>query len=485
MINWNEPQKQSAFGIFMFAGKALREVVTMLIVFTGFWVNDKKPFKAFLLLYGGAALYVFGKAFLEYFYFTFHISGQQLIIKKGIFSKKTLIIPFERIQTVHLQQNLLHKIIGHCKVSIDTAGTEKTEVAIQSLAYKKALQLKELLSQENVLQVAAGEEMDSGNRNIIRLAGKDLFKMALSANHLETFGLIIAFVLARFENVKDLLGINAIDYVEEHGKEVTFTAQTIGIIIFFTLAFSILISVVRIILKYSDFTIQLTDKGFHLKHGMLQSHQQFVGTRKIQYILWRANWIRRKIGIYMFHVKTAGEDEIKKKQRIHVPVTRTEHLQQLSAYYQLSFPSLENEENFIQKDYVYRRILLVGFPVTVVAIAIAWIWWDVNAFWIGLWLLYFTISAAVYRKNFRIWVNEDAIEISRGVWGRERLILNWSKLQLVTVQQSIYQRRKGLASLSLQTASGEVTLPYLRAEESGTLADFAVMKIESTPKNWM
>ncbi len=481
MVNWQDPQRQSAFGIFMLAGKAFREMWALLLVAAGPLSKKNSPFWLWAVVIGAFALIIFGRAFLEYFFFHFHVSEKQLIIKKGIFSKKTLVIPFERIQTVQLHQNLLHKIINHCKVAIDSAGSEETEVAIRSLSYNKAISLKELLSQE----VASTVRQEATEEKTIRLSSKDLFKMAVSANHLETFGLLFAFVIARFEDVKNLLGINALDWVESQGKQVAFTTQMIGIMIFFVLAFSILISVLRIILKYSDLTIQLGDKGFQLKHGMLSMQQQFIGSKKIQFIQWNANWIRRKIGMYMFHVKTAGETDLKKKQRIHVPVTRQEHLQKLADYYQTELPSVATEPGTIQPQYFYRQILLIGLPVTLIAAGLIWIWWSWNALWVLIWLTYFIINTKVFQNNFRLWVNENAIEISKGVWGRQRLVVNWHNLQLVTVQQSIYQRKKGLASLSLQTASGEVNIPYLRFQEAQMLADHATLKMEISQEKWM
>lgn len=481
MYNWSIPQRQSAFGIFMFAGKAFREWLAFLIIMTGSMSRKSKPLIAWILLYGASVIIIFGKAILQYLYFTFSVSENNLIVRKGIFSKKTLVIPFERIQTVQLRQNLLHKLIGHCKVAIDTAGTEKTEVSIHSLAYKKAVSLREILTQEKA--IAANTEEDV--QPVISLAPKDLFKMALSANHLETFFLIVGFVLARFDDVRNLFGADAYDYVKEQGEGVAFTAQAVGMIIVVTLLLSIIISVLRIILKFSDLTIRLSGKGFQLKHGLLNSEQQFIGAKKIQYILWKANWIRRKLGMYMFYVKTAGEDELKKKQRIHVPVTRETHLQMLSAYYQQELPSQTSGANSIQKQYVMRRVLLIGFPVTIAAAGIAFIWWEWYSLWIVLWLVYFIIRTIIYRNNFTIWVNEHALELSKGVWGREKLVLNWNKLQMVTIQQSIYQRKNGLASLSLHTASGEVKIPYLEAAEARMLADYALMKAEISQKSWM
>lgn len=482
MVNWQEPQKQSALGIFVFAGKAFREMVAVLLIAVGSLARKDKPFATWALWIGGIALFIFGKAFLEYYFFSFQVSGRELVIHKGIFSKKKVIIPFERIQTVQLQQSLFHKIIRHCKLTIDTAGTEKTEVAIQALSYARAIELKEVLTQQ-VAGVA--EEQTTQESNLVRLSVADLFKIAITANHLETLWLILAFVLARFEDVKDLLGFNAYDWVETQGGSIAFTSRVIAFVIFFAVAVSMLISVLRIVLRYADLTITLGEKGFQLKHGLLHSQQQFIGTRKIQYILWRANWLRRKLGLQIFHVKTVGEDELVKKQKIHLPVTTAENLSRLAGYYQADLPSATTTAAGIRKEYIFRKILFTGIPITAIAITIAWFWWGWNAAWLGLWFLYHIIDTIVYHRNFKIWANETAIEISKGTWGRERIVLNWQKLQVVTIQQGIYQRRKNFANLLLRTASGDVVIPYLEEAEAKMLADYAAMKIEASQEKWM
>jgi putative membrane protein len=481
MVNWSEPQKQSTVGMVVFAAKTFREMVAVVIISIGSLTRKKQPALIWFLVFGSILLYISIKAFLEYFFFTFYVSENQLIIKKGIFSKKTLVIPFERIQTVQLHQSLLHRIIHHYRVAIDTAGSEKTEVSIHALSYAKAISLKEVLTQETISPAT----VPGADPNVIRLSPKDLFKMAVSANHLETFGLIIAFVLARFQDVKDLLGINAYDWVESQGKTVAFSAELAGIIIFFTLAFSILISVLRIILRFSDLSIVLGEKGFQLKHGLLSSQQQFIGAKKIQFIQWNANWIRRKIGMYVFHVKTAGEEELKKKQRIHMPVTSEQNLLRLAAYYQPAAPSSVSPAAHIQPQYVFRKVLFSGLPFALVATGIAFFWWEWQALWLLLWTGYSFIIHGIYRRNYQVWVNEEAVEISRGVWGRQRVIVNWQKLQLVTIRQGIYQRRRSLADLVMHTASGDITIPYLRHEEAKLLADYASMKVESSQQQWM
>ncbi len=483
-MNWQEPQRQSAIGIFLFAGKAFREMIAIVLIMFGSLIRKEKSTSAYLITLLILAVIIFGRALLEYLYFRFYILDEQFVVKKGLFAKKNIVIPFERIQTVQLEQSLFHRIIHHYKVSIDTAGSDKAEVTIHALPYDKALSLKAALT-EHADQAVENIDSATTQNHIISLSFKDLMKLAISHNHLETVGLMIAFLLARFNDIKDWFGIDAYDYLEEHGKEVAVTTQAIGMLIFFALIIAILISVLRIVLKFSDLQITLSDKGFNLKHGLLNSKQQFIGSNKIQYVQWNANWIRRKIGMYIFHVKTTGEQDIKNKQKIQVPVTRADFLTTLAAYYQSIFPSAENNANNIQKVYAFRKTLLIGFPTTIVittALYFAVDWWSLLFL---LWLIYFHFRNIIYRNNFSFWVNDDALEITSGVWGRQRLILNWHKMQVVTISQGIYQRSHELADLIIHTASGDVVLPYITLEQAQMLSDYAAMKAESSQKRWM
>jgi len=481
--NWNEPQRQSAIGIFLFAAKAFRELIAILLVSFGSLIRKNKSTSTFVIASGIFAVIIFGRAILQYLYFRFYISDGQFIVKKGIFSKKDIVIPFERIQTVQLEQSLFHRIIGHYRVTIDTAGSDKAEAVIHSLTHSKALSLKEALTQtivtDNVETVAAPAP------EVIRLSASDLFKLALSHNHLETVGLIIAFVIARFNDIKEWFGIDAYDYIETQGKSVQFTTRIIASAAFLAIGVAIIISFLRIVLKFSDMQITLNATGFHLRYGLIHSKQQFIGANKIQFIQWNANWIRRKIGMYMFHVKATGDADIKNKQKIQVPVTRTTHLHMLAAYYQADLPSTKEMSYTIQKVYAFRRTLIIGIPVSIVvgvlaALAIEW-----YACLFALLPVYFYIRNRFYQRNFRFWVNDEAMEISSGVWGRQRIVVNWYKLQVATISQGIYQRHHQMADLILHTAAGDITIPYLTLQEAQQLSDYAAMKAESTSKRWM
>ena len=70
-----------------------------------------------------------------------------LIIKRGFLSKKVITIPLNKIQSVHIEQNLVHQLLDVAKLTIDTAGSEKSEAEIDAISIGKAESFKQFLLQ--------------------------------------------------------------------------------------------------------------------------------------------------------------------------------------------------------------------------------------------------------------------------------------------------------------------------------------------------
>ena len=80
---------------------------------------------------------------------------------------------------------------------------------------------------------------------------------------------------------------------------------------------------------------------------------------------------------------------------------------------------------------------------------------------------------------------EDVLFIRKGIFGQEWILARWPKLQAVSISQSLYQRQKGLANLSLSTAGGTITINFISLEAARALADYALYKVESSNTGWM
>jgi len=59
------------------------------------------------------------------------------------------------------------------------------------------------------------------------------------------------------------------------------------------------------------------------------------------------------------------------------------------------------------------------------------------------------------------------------------------KIQGIKVKQSPFQRRKGLASIILFTAAGNLDIPYISIEQAHHLRDIVLYRVETDRRAWM
>src|SRR5690606_26155703 len=100
----------------------------------------------------------------------------------------------------NLNQKLIHKLIGVNMIKVDTAGSTKTEIAINGVDYRKALALKDALTNTDL---AVPEEIDkteqqdepfisqpenNATEEKIKIGLPSLIKIGLTRNYLQTLG---------------------------------------------------------------------------------------------------------------------------------------------------------------------------------------------------------------------------------------------------------------------------------------------------------
>lgn len=483
--SWTTPQRQSWSGlliiIFKAGGTIIKTFWPLLVVFL-FRERKKATDPVTLLLIIIPAIILL-RSLIEFFYFRFYIAGEDLIIKKGFIKKKTITIPLGKIQAVHLEQNILHRMLNVTKVKIDTAGTEKTEAEIDAISIEKATQLKQFLLQQQSFGTTADEYVEFP---IIHLSFSDLFKLGISANHIQAFFIALAFAVSMFNNLEEILGDQVImNVLRTSSEKINYTFNIILLLIVAVMIVSILVSMIRIILAYYDFQLSETPQGFKVRSGLLNTKENLVPFSKIQYISWDANWVRRKIGLYHLEFHHASGEKTRRKFKLTIPLTNPLFIEKLLSRYHQDIRSEARSTHRIHPAYPWRRLILLGSPVAILAIVLLVIW-PSSYHWIWFfWLPYTFLSALVFRKNFLLYISEDALEVHSGVWGRKLQVLQWYKIQHVSLKRSIYQRHHGLASMVLYTAGGTIHIPYIDLELAERVQNYALYKVEVGDSPWM
>lgn len=488
--SWSIPQRQAKAGLVIILFKATVTIIKTLwpVLLVLLVKKNKKGIDTFELTLMALPVIILVRSLVGYFYFRFFIANDELVIRKGLISKKTITIPLQKIQAVHIEQNLLHQLANVAKVKIDTAGTEKTEAVIDAIEVPKAEQLKEFLLREKRHNTEdAITQPPVRDVPIMRLSVGDLLKLGLSANHIQAFFIVLAFSISMLQNLEEVFGDRIIRAVKDSSSEVGLSVVSISLVVAFVLCISVVVSMMRILLNYFNFQLTETSQGFKMKTGLINTRQNLVPFSKIQYISWDANWIRRKIGLFNmeFH-QVMSDDQSNKKQRVKVPLTQSAYIDKLLAHYHgLVQPSAQADYG-IHNAYTIRRTLLMGIiPVALLLTVLLLMKWNPWLFLILLWIPVIALHAAVFRRNFRLYIAPDALQVNSGTWGRKTQIIRWYKTQQVFLEQSIYQRRKALATLHLSTAGGTITIPYIPLQLAQQIQDYTLYEVEREERAWM
>ena len=483
-FDWTVPQRQSPAALLILLYKGLISLlkflwpVLLLMLFRKKSQENKMDTYEIIALVG--SVFSLARSALEYYNFRFSVIANELVIKKGFLTKKTITLPLEKIQAVHAEQSWLHSLLNVSSLSFDTAGSEKTEAKIEALDKFRSSALKEfILGQRTDIQSTNTEVQQPREEMLVTLSGKDLFKLSISANHLKAFFLLLIFVSSSLQNV----GVSDKEYsgVLKWLADILQTDES-RLFVFLAIAaliVSVGISVINVMLTYSDFIISRSEKGFRVRSGLINKKEKFVPFRKIQFVSWKANWVRKKIGLFLLRFHATGAEHLKNTMQVNVPVTRSSFIPVLLEQYHSLLPVQEIPSIHIDKAFIGRRVLLLGIIPSVIACTILYFYFKESSFFVLLWILPVWIVNWLVQRKFRLWPGINALQVERGVFGSDDLVLKWEMIQSVRLQQSLYQQKHNLATVELSTAGGNITLPFIAIQQARHIQNYALYKMES------
>ena len=84
-------------------------------------------------------------SYKNYLNFKFYIQDQRFFLRHGVFKFTDIDIPFDRIQNININQNLIQQMLNVVGFEIETAGQGTAEIKIKALSHEDAKTLKEIL----------------------------------------------------------------------------------------------------------------------------------------------------------------------------------------------------------------------------------------------------------------------------------------------------------------------------------------------------
>lgn len=441
---------------------------------------------------GIAAINLVGSV-LTYFRFYFQIEDGAFIIDKGVLRRTKTNIPFERIQTINLQQNIVHQIFGVVSLEIDTAGAKKSELTIDALSKEDAEAIRQFILEEKdqlteaTTPAGAGEETFADEETILELGVGDLIKIGVSQNHLRSMAILFAFVFSTLNELTD----NVTDVVEERLSGYEEAVLSNGWVIFagsvvIVGIISFLYSLINTVLKNFDLKLTARKGGLKLVRGLLNKEEISINKSKIQNVSWSDNPLRKAFSMFTIQIEQASSAQADQlKSKIKIPGSYKDQVTQVLG---IAFPKefiREDEKHRVSILLKYRIFILSGLLPAILAAGIVYFFQGLEALWILLWIPMVWVSCSLYYKKRSFQMNDELLKNNRGTFGNHYEIFQVYKVQAISVNQSWYQRRKQLASVVFHTAAGSIRIPFIPLHQAEELENFILYKVESDSRKWM
>ena len=439
----------------------------------------------------GLLLLVGVSAFIEYRYFKFHLTKEALVVHSGWIQKERMVIPFERIQAVHLHQSAWHQALGLCGLKVDTAGSGGSELDFAALNKQEALDLRALLTggaregvnpEQPLAESVEQEEPES----LMQLDTRKLFKVGLTQNHLRNGLIAVGAFFTVLEPLERWWG-TWIESLPEWTLLLFAFAWVLliipAIILFVFLA--VLVSVVSAFIKYYRFRADIQGADLSIESGLFRRNEFRIPLSKVQLLDWKSTWLRRKLSLETLQIHQARAQASGGSQGLGITIPGLE-IEQSNLIIQSVFPKWNPSvvEHFRPDSYFrYRLFLFALLPLLPIGLVLGmgWLFWIFVPFWVAFrW-----VTTQRKFEGYRVSTDGVGVMIESGWWFKRRTLLQWHQLQRVSFHQNRMIEPRGLAHIVLHSAAGSRSIRFIKESDAKRIMDFAAYRIESHVGSWM
>ncbi len=242
-------------------------------------------------------------------------------------------------------------------------------------------------------------------------------------------------------------------------------------------------SVVKTLIINFNLEVVEHQKTVEINKGLFNKVSLSLTPSRIQNLVITTNRVKQYFGLHSLSVKQAMVNK-KQQKNFNIVALEKEQLNYLLNKLLVNYD--EESETAKPRAYFMRisaldvlvfGILINSLSVFLFGIDMLWI----NAIFIPFAVLYvyFAYKKAYYK------ISENFVTIGSGVIDTTTNILEVHKIQAVKIKQTIFQKRRGIASLVISTASKSVTIPYISKLEALSIYNFLLYKVESQDRDWM
>ncbi|MDM0480400.1 PH domain-containing protein [Clostridium perfringens] len=436
------------------------------------------------------------------------LKGDEAHYHKGIFSKKTTIIPKKSFKSMDISQNLIERILGYKIVKIESPSREvgeediKMSLSDEDIAMLKSFAFginKELNNEiiegfnleENILRksfldseaeklkedyennlnhiknINESEKVHINNCEKVNIKEKKISNKDLILYGFTSFNLFIATILIfnAWGKIENFINSEYVDsvingYIANEASKIGVIFAIVGL--FVALIILKAIATVYYFVKYYNFILSKEGENIKIKYGFFSTKEFSFKENSIKLIKLKSNPLRQLLRRYEINVVIKGYSGEGKEQIIMYPIGNTKEVQNIIREFIPKW-SIEGEGEGIRhgKIFMILKPVLIMFLISLVAyliLKVKWVWL------INIISLIIIPSSILKGRNINLKVEENKVRAVTGGFFRTIHILKGKDIQAVGFNTNPIQEKNNIGKIIIDyysENSEEIKLPYM------------------------
>lgn len=448
------------------------------------------------------------------------LKGDEAHYHKGVFSKKTTIIPKKSFKSMDISQNLIERILGYKIVKIESPSREVGEedikmslsnediALLKSFAFgtnkefnkeinnevSEGFDLKENIHRKSFLDsefeklkedyennlnhrknineskkvnINESEKVHINKSEKVNIKEKKISNKDLILYGFTSFNLFIAiiFIFNAWGKIEKFINSEYVDsvingYIANEASKIGIIFAIVGL--FLALIILKAIATVYYFIKYYNFTLLKEGENIKIKYGFFSTKEFSFKENSIKLIKLKSNPLRQLLRRYEINVVIKGYSGEGKEQIIMYPIGNSKEVQDIIREFIPQW-SIEGDGEGIRHGKIFMIIkpVLIVFIISLVAYLILQIKWVLLINIISL----ITIPSSILKgRNINLKIEENKVRAVIGGFFRTIHILKGKDIQAVGFNTNPIQEKNNIGKIVIDyysENSEEIKLPYM------------------------
>ncbi len=459
--------------LFLFIEAIKKSVIPLLFGIVG-TSGDKQDFIIIAIAVLASVITI-----IQFWFYHYWLEEDRLVVKEGILFKSLRQVPYERIQNLNVEKNILHRIFNVATLQVESASGTKPEAVIRVISDQQVTHIQGVIKERahTVIQddtdpkVSSTDDADkSGASPLYQMSNKDVTTFGfISHRALVPIG-IVASVLSQNDFYRNKFFNVVQKFVGElHVERWAITEWLLYGLGFalFTLITIWLSSILLAFLKLYQFKLSRQGNNLLAQMGLLTKITANIPIKRIQLLKIKHSPLHRYFKKVSVKMETAGG--VTEKSGITMswiaPLISRPHAQNLvtSIQPEVDWSAIKwqrLEERAWKR--VFKRVSLFIFLPMAPLVYFYHAW--------GLLLLTLIPLAFIYAKAYvkkaGYAMNDEIIAYRHGVIFHTISVVKVAKIQNISYLQTPFDRRNGMARITVDTAGSnpinqDINIHYL------------------------